>query len=149
MSILCNFVHWEAFTVIVYVLLLSLTIWRCSLLIMIISKSLSCLVHLCNNVSECRTQDMRLFHTHFPHFHQQTKCVKCVLYENLNNFYTSKTQNELCFICKSVLLYSLLCGWISTTGTMDKISQYFYLYTNWLSMGRNCCNKAAFDSAIG
>lgn len=42
--------HWEAFSLIVFVQLLFLTIWCCSLLIMIISKSLSCIVHLCNNV---------------------------------------------------------------------------------------------------
>lgn len=127
---------------------LSLTIWCCSLLIMIISASLSCIVHLCNNISSIHY----LQHTS-PFIPARTLCtfppaemqvIKSVLFEILNVFTVlhckKETQKERMLNssylkCKSVLLYPLLCGWICTTGTMDKISQDFSDRTIWLSTG--------------
>lgn len=139
MSISHISVHWEAFTLIVYVLFLSLTIWCRSLLITIISKSLSCVVHLCNNIFPISSSEGITYQI-YPRWKPKE------LWSVTQKRGRKETDYKLYFKCRNALLYSVVCCWICTRGTMDKISQYFSLGTIWLSARRNYFYKAVFDS---
>lgn len=89
----------EAFTLIVFVQLLSLAIWCRSLLIMIISKSLSCIVHLCNSIfsRQCSRRTparppLPLLCTGACSTHLLRRDIKSILFRNLSNFGVSLRQ---------------------------------------------------------
>lgn len=158
MSFSCISVHSEAFSLIVFVQLLSLTIWYCSLLIMIISKSLSCIVHLCNTIFSMQyarhTPPFLPIHfTHFLHLRRNLSNLSSLKTSLTLEYHTYKSQRgrkwntSLISCVKMGYCIHGSGGWICTAGTMDKISQYFSLRTIWLSVGRNDCYKAVLGSA--
>lgn len=146
MSISCISVHREAFNLIVFVQLLSVAIWCCSLLIMIISKSLSCIVHLCNNIFSMRYS--RHTPTHPPfHTHTQALCtfptVETLLIESIllkylkffGEYYNNKRQKERKL--NTSLISIIISMWLNFAACKRaKKSQYLPHRTIRLSEGK-------------
>lgn len=136
---------------IVFVQLLSLAIWCRSLLIMIISESLSCIVHLCNGSAQDARSPLLLLPflcTHSANTRHQKPKPKYFGVSLRQDTEAQKRLHTILFFFfkrKNVFVFISFMVGFEAAGTIDETSQYFPAQNNLGRRGeRNYSYKAVF-----